>query len=198
MDKIKKKKRPRVLLLLCIIFAVTILILACMRLLNDKPVFYGFITLKRADLNKQEFFLEHEDRFEYVVDYLDSRFEEIIKSLRENFQYEHYDLDIGITRRTHKIVFGADGYGVDKTYVFADDLGIVLDDEFVECLNLILIEGKLGRVSINKWTSTPKLEVTFGNGSRDEARITYCESIDQYQGNDPNIKGNWFCGENQY
>ena len=198
MDIIKKKKKHRVWLWLCIILAVVICTLALMSLLNDKPAFYGRMSLKRADINKQEFFLEHEDRFEYVVDYLDRRFEEIIKSLRDNFQYGYYDLRIGITRRTHKVVFAADGAGVFKTYVFAEDLGIVLDDEFIGCLNLILVEGKLGRVSINKWTSNPKLEVTFGNGSRDEARITYCEPIDQYRGNDPNIKGNWFCGENLY
>ena len=165
--------------MLCVALFVAITALAIMRLLDDGPVSPMRYAVGRAGIDVEEFFLANEDKFEYIVD-----------RLRES-SYVGGELWIGITKRTNEAVFSTDDYFF-KTRTLPEDLGIILDDEFVECLRVILIEGKLGRVFVKRYPTWPEFKVVFGNRRLAEASINYYEPVEAFQVTEEKIKGNWF------
>jgi len=176
-----KKKRCRIWPLLCLAICVVVLALFITRLFDNGPVHYSRIAIHRDTINKEEFFLANEDKFEYIVD-----------RLKES-SYEGDCLWIGITKRTKEVILSTEDYYFDSR-VSHEELGIVLDDEFSEYLRVILIDGKLGRVSVTRWPSRPKLEVVFGNGRRDDPKIYYYEPKELFWGVtwSQNLMGNWY------
>jgi len=173
----KKPKLKKRYILLCLLLVV-VLAVAILQIFDNSPIRFRYKDLLYGEEVK-EFFLENEEAFEYVV-----------SCLRKTSHTGQY-LRVGITKRTKEVVF-SDYY---RKTLFADDIGISVDERLTECIRTIVIEGKLGALKATKYPSM--FLMTFGNDyhtDRFPTRIWYYDDPHNpsYMKGYAHIKGNWY------
>ena len=181
MDKAEKKKRSWVRWLLCIALLVVVVVISSLHFLDNRPVivYRGVEKLEVA-----VFFLENEEKFDYVISRL----------METNYEYNHWYA--AITKRTKDVVFSTDQF---ETYISADALGLAVDDELFEYLRTILTDGRLGRISIRKYPAAGNypmiFDVSFGFSTPiTQGAIYYYYSTERSPDAEKktNIIGNWY------
>ena len=174
-----KGKKRWLWLLLGVILASAVLLCS-----DNRPIAYR--DSKRSEREVAEFLLANEDSFEYVISRL----------IETNYTGSY--LQVGITKRTKDVVFGTDNL---ETRVSPNELGITVDDELIECLRVILVEGSFGRISIRRYPASGEYPLIFdvffrNRTSSHELGIYYYASTERSPGAEQktNINGNWYVG----